>query len=164
MNKEHTPIILNWMLPAIPTFPSPAMSVLKSQLRLKGFDVKVVYWNFYLQPVVEHYWGKPIGDFDDHLIYYLSPIYAYLAIEMGDIEAIGRQREYWNVDHLMQQKTEEDFIEHIKNNGLLLRKIVSDVLEKYNYENCMFCGFYQKLFQMYGADIVMQLIKQKNYP
>ena len=163
MNKEHTPIILNWMLPAIPTFPSPAMSVLKSQLRLKGFDVKVVYWNFYLQPVVEHYWGKPIGDFDDHLIYYLSPIYAYLAIEMGDIEAIGRQREYWNGDHLMQQKTEEDFIEHIKNNGLLLRKIVSDVLEKYNYENCLFCGFYQKLFQMYGADIVMQLIKQK-YP
>lgn len=39
MNKEHSPIILNWMLPAIPTFPSPAMSVLKSQLRLNGFDV-----------------------------------------------------------------------------------------------------------------------------
>lgn len=162
MNTNSHRAILNWMLPAIPSFPSPAMSVLKSQLKTKGIEVKVVYWNFHLLPVVEHYWGRSIGDYDDHLVFYLSPIFAYIALEMDDKEAIERQREFWNKQHKEQPKSVDEFLTHILDCASMLKKTVAGVIEKYDYEHCLFVGFYQKLFQMYGADVVARLIKQKN--
>lgn len=162
MNKEPQRVILNWMLPAIPSFPSPAMSVLKSQLKTKGIEVKVVYWNFHLLPVVEHYWGRSIGDYDDHLVFYLSPIFAYIALEMDDSEAIERQREFWNKQHKEHPKSAEEFHNHIQDCASMLKEKVAGVIERYDYEHCLFLGFYQKLFQMYGADVVARLIKQKN--
>lgn len=38
-------ILLNWMPPAMVQMPSPAMSVLKSYLVNRGFDVGIIYWN-----------------------------------------------------------------------------------------------------------------------
>lgn len=162
MNSASHRVILNWMLPAIPSFPSPAMSVLKSQLKTKGIEVKVVYWNFHLLPVVEYYWGRSIGDYDDHLVFYLSPIFAYIALEMNDYEAIERQREFWNKQHKEQPKSADEFLSHIQDCAAMLKKTMAEVIEQYDYEHCMFAGFYQKLFQMYGADVVARLIKQEN--
>lgn len=162
MNINSNRVILNWMLPAIPSFPSPAMSVLKSQLKTKGIEVKVVYWNFHLLPIVEHYWGRSIGDYDDHLVFYLSPIFAYIALEMEDHEAIERQHEFWNNQHKEQPKPANEFLSHIQNCASLLKQTVAEVIEQYDYEHCLFVGFYQKLFQMYGADVVARLIKQEN--
>lgn len=161
MKKETRHIILNWMPPAIPSFPSPAMSVLKSQMQKKGVDVKIVYWNFHLLPVAERYWGRTIKDFDDHLVYFLSPIFAYIALEMSDGKAIEKQREHWNKEHQKEPKASDDFLDHIKDCCSLFRQVVSNVLLKYDYEHCVFTGFYQKLFQMYGAEVVARLIKQK---
>lgn len=162
MNNTSHRVILNWMLPAIPSFPSPAMSVLKSQLKMKGIEVKVVYWNFHLLPVVEHYWGRSVGDYDDHLVYYLSPIFAYIALEMEDYEAVERQREFWNKQRREQPKSVDEFLAHIQNCASTLKNTVAGVIERYNYEQCLFVGFYQKLFQMYGADVVARLIKQEH--
>ncbi|MGN0220818.1 MAG: B12-binding domain-containing radical SAM protein [Prevotella sp.] len=162
MNKDTCRVILNWMLPAIPSFPSPAMSVMKSQLKTKGYEVKVVYWNFHLLPAVEHYWGRSIGDYDDHLVFYLSPVFAYVALEMEDYEATERLREFWNKQHKEQPKSAGAFLVHIQECAAMLKKIVAEVIDKYDYGHCLFAGFYQKLFQMYGADVVARLIKQKN--
>lgn len=159
MNKGSRYIILNWMLPAIPSFPSPAMSVLKSQLQAHGYDVKVVYWNFHLMPVVEHYWGKPIGDNDDHLVYYLSPFFAYLALDMQDRGSIERQRDFWNKANKDVPKSEAEFRLHLQENVAMLKRTVVGVAKKYGYEGCLFAGFYQKLFQMYGADIVARVLR-----
>ena len=161
MNSNFHRLILNWMLPAIPSFPSPAMSVLKSQLQEKGFEVNVVYWNFHLLPVVEYYWERSIGDYDDHLVYYLSPIFAYIALEMEDNEAIERLREFWNKQHKENPKSVDEFLSLIQDCVSMLKKTVAAVIERYNYEHCLFVGFYQKLFQMYGADVVARLIKQE---
>lgn len=149
-------VILNWMLPAIPSFPSPAMSVLKSQLQTKGYEVKVVYWNFHLMPVIEHYWGKLTEEYEDHLVYYLSPIFAYWAIELKDNEAIRQQREYWNKKSKGREKSIEEFLAHIQENTRLLKTIIEKLLREYDYGQCLFAGYYQKLFQMYGADIVVR--------
>ena len=162
MNSYSHRVILNWMLPAIPSFPSPAMSVLKSQLKTKDIEVKVVYWNFHLLPAVEHYWGRSIGDYDDHLVFYLSPLFAYIALEMDDSEAIERQREFWNKQHKEQTKSADEFLAHIQDCASMFKQTVSDVIEKYDYEHCLFVGFYQKLFQMFGADVVARLIKREN--
>lgn len=160
MSKDSRYIILNWMLPAIPSFPSPAMSVLKSQLQAHGYEVKVVYWNFHLIPVVEHYWGTPIGDNDDHLVYYLSPLFGYLALEMEDQVSIEIQREFWNKKNKGNPKSSIEFLMHLKNNATKLKQIVAEVIYKYNFGQCCFAGFYQKLFQMYGGDIVARELKR----
>ena len=154
MNNSSRYIILNWMLPAIPSFPSPAMSLLKSQLQTTGFDVKVVYWNFKLMPLIEHYWGRTTEDYEDHLIYYLSPIFAYWAIELEDDNAICLMREYWNKNNKGEEKSKDAFKAHIIESVSMLKSIVSSVLQEYHYDKCLFAGYYQKLFQMYGADIV----------
>lgn len=154
MNNSSRYIILNWMLPAIPSFPSPAMSLLKSQLQTVGYDVKVVYWNFKLMPVIEHYWGRITEDYEDHLIYYLSPIFAYWAIELEDDKAICLMREYWNKNNKGEEKSKDAFKAHIIESVSMLKSIVSSVLQEYHYDKCLFAGYYQKLFQMYGADIV----------
>lgn len=160
MSKDSRYIILNWMLPAIPSFPSPAMSVLKSQLQAHGYEVKVVYWNFHLMPVVVHYWGKPISDNDDHLIYYLSPFFGYIALQKNDGESIEKQRSCWNKINKEKTKSNIEFITHLKDNVAMLRRIVTEVARKYHFERCCFAGFYQKLFQMYGADIVARELKR----
>ena len=154
MSTTPNYVILNWMLPAIPSFPSPAMSLLKSQLQTVGYDVKVVYWNFKLIPVIEHYWGWTTEDYEDHLIYYLSPIFAYWAIELGDDNAIRLMREYWNKNNKGEEKSEGEFKNHILENVSMLKSVISSVLQEYHYDRCLFAGYYQKLFQMYGADIV----------
>lgn len=160
-NSRH--IILNWGLPAIPSFPSPAMSILKSRLKANGYEVKVVYWNFHLKPVVEHYWERSIEDNDDHLVYYLSPIFAYIALEMGDRTAILKQQEHWNLEHRNNRKSLDEYLIHIQANSGLMRNVIFDVLKKYNFKGSLYIGFYQKLFQMYGADIISRIIKQQ-YP
>ena len=147
-------IILNWMLPAIPSFPSPAMSVLKSQLQAEGYDVKVVYWNFHLLPVIEHYWGELTEEYEDHLVYYLAPIFAYWALVLNDKEAIRLQREYWNKKNKEHEMSEEEFLIHIQENSRMLKSSINKLLVEYEYGQCLFAGYYQKLFQMYGADIV----------
>ena len=155
MSTTPNYVILNWMLPAIPSFPSPAMSLLKSQLQTVGYDVKVVYWNFKLMPVIEHYWSRTTEDYEDHLIYYLSPIFAYWAIELGDDNAIRLMKEYWNKNNKREEKKSEGaFKNHILENVSMLKSIISNVLQEYHYDRCLFAGYYQKLFQMYGADIV----------
>lgn len=156
MSTASNYIILNWMLPAIPSFPSPAMSLLKSQLQAVGYDVKVVYWNFRLLPVIEHYWEGTTEEYEDHLIYYLSPIFIYWAIEMHDDKAIALLRDYWNKINKGKEKTEEAFNAHAIDNVTMLKSIISNGLHEYRYENCLFAGYYQKLFQMYGADIVVR--------
>lgn len=154
MNSSSRYIILNWMLPAIPSFPSPAMALLKSQLQAMGYEVKVVYWNFKLMPVVEHYWSRATEDYEDHLIYYLSPIFAYWAIELEDNNALLLMREYWNKNNKGKEKSEGAFKAHILENVAMLKSTVGSVLREYHYNRCLFAGYYQKLFQMYGADIV----------
>ena len=156
MSTTSNYIILNWMLPAIPSFPSPAMSLLKSQLQTVGYDVKVVYWNFKLLPVIEHYWEGTTEEYEDHLIYYLSPIFTYWAIEMHDDNAIVLLRDYWNKTNKGKEKTETEFNAHAIENVRMLKSIISDGLHEYHYEKCLFAGYYQKLFQMYGADIVVR--------
>lgn len=159
MKKGSRQIILNWMLPAIPSFPSPAMSVLKSQLQAHGYEVKVVYWNFHLMPVVEHYWGKTIDDNDDHLVYYLSPFFGYLALDMEDSDSIERQRDFWNKAHKDVPKSKAEFRLHLQENVAMLKRAVVEVAKIYGYEGCLFTGFYQKLFQMYGADIIARELR-----
>ena len=130
------------------------MSVLKSQLQAKGYDVRVVYWNFHLLPVIKHYWGELTEEYEDHLVYYLSPIFAYWAIALNDDEAIRQQREYWNKKNNGKEKSEEAFRAHILENSRLLKNAIRNLLIKYDYGRSLFAGYYQKLFQMYGADIV----------
>ena len=81
---------------------------------------------------------------------------------MDDHEAIKRQREFWNKQHKEQPKSVDEFITHIQDCASMLKKTVADVIERYDYEHCLFVGFYQKLFQMYGADVVASLIKQES--
>lgn len=159
MNKGYNYIILNWMLPAIPSFPSPAMSVLKSQLQEKGYDVKVIYWCFFLEPLIRHYWGKTTDNYQDHLIYYLSPIYAYLAIEYNDEISISQLNDYWNKVNKESPKSRKMFLEHLNDNISLFRNIIKEIAIKYQFNKCLFIGFYQKLFQMYGAEIVSRELK-----
>ena len=159
MNTESRYVILNWGLPAIPSFPSPAMSILKSQLTKYGYEVKVVYWNFHLKPVVTHYWGNDKEEYTDHLVYYLSPIYAYLAVESNDEESITLLYEQWKKTNNVDIDREK-FVAHIAENITLLRTIVKNTIVNYHYENCLFTGFYQKLFQIYCSDIIARELKQ----
>lgn len=163
MNTASKYVILNWMLPAIPSFPSPAMSLLKSQLQSIGYEVKVVYWNFKLMPVIEYYWGGTRDENEDHLIYYLSPIFAYWAVELNDANAIEMLQEYWNKKNTGREKTKEDFLAHISENISIFKGIIAKVLQDYHYGECLFAGYYQKLFQMYGADIIVREQK-RNFP
>lgn len=159
MKTESRYVILNWGLPAIPSFPSPAMSILKSQLAKYGYEVKVVYWNFHLKPVIIHYWGSDKEEYTDHLVYYLAPIYAYLAVESNDEESITMLYEQWkkiNKDDTVR----EQFVAHIVENTTLFRTVVKNTIVNYHYENCLFTGFYQKLFQIYCSDVIAREIKQ----
>ena len=163
MNSNSKYIVLNWMLPAIPSFPSPAMSLLKSQMQAAGYEVKVVYWNFKLLPVIEHYWGRLTEEYEDHLIYYLSPIFAYWALELNDTNSLKELHLYWNKFNNGESISEDCFLSHAKENISMLVDVIHQNLYKYNYENCLFAGYYQKLFQMYGADIIAREQK-KLYP
>lgn len=163
MNSNSKYIVLNWMLPAIPSFPSPAMSLLKSQMQAAGYEVKVVYWNFKLLPVIEHYWGRLTEEYEDHLIYYLSPIFAYWALELNDTNSLKELHLYWNKFNNGESISEDCFLSHAKENVSMLVDVIHQNLYKYNYENCLFAGYYQKLFQMYGADIIAREQK-KLYP
>lgn len=160
MNSKSRYIILNWGLPAIPSFPSPAMSILKSQLYKYGYKVKVVYWNFHLKPVITHYWGNSKEEYTDHLVYYLSPIYAYLAIEYSDEDSISMLYKQWKKVNVGNDIGRESFIVHISENIALFKTIVKKTIIEYHYEKCLFTGFYQKLFQLYNSDILAREIKQ----
>lgn len=163
MNSNSKYIVLNWMLPAIPSFPSPAMSLLKSQMQAAGYEVKVVYWNFKLLPVIEHYWGRLTEEYEDHLIFYLSPIFAYWALELNDTCSLKDLHLYWNKVNKGNAISEESFLSHAKENVSMLVDVIHQNLREYHYEECLFAGYYQKLFQMYGADIVAREQK-KLYP
>ena len=163
MNSNSKYVVLNWMLPAIPSFPSPAMSLLKSQMQAVGYDVKVIYWNFKFLPVVEHYWGRLTEEYEDHLIYYLSPIFAYWALELDDNKSIKELHKYWNKFNKENKLTEDAFLCHINENVSMLVSIIHQNFLYYNFDKCLFAGYYQKLFQMYGADIVAREQK-KLYP
>lgn len=160
MNSKSRYIILNWGLPAIPSFPSPAMSILKSQLYKYGYEVKVVYWNFHLKPVITHYWGNNKEEYTDHLVYYLSPIYAYLAMEYSDEDSISMLYKQWKKVNVGNDIGRESFIVHISENIALFKTIVKKTIIEYHYEECLFTGFYQKLFQLYNSDILAKEIKQ----
>lgn len=163
MNSNSKYVVLNWMLPAIPSFPSPAMSLLKSQMQAVGYDVKVIYWNFKFLPVVEHYWGRLTEEYEDHLIYYLAPIFAYWALELDDNKSIKELHKYWNKFNKENKLTEDAFLCHINENVSMLVSIIHQNFLYYNFDKCLFAGYYQKLFQMYGADIVAREQK-KLYP
>ncbi len=163
MNNNSKYVVLNWMLPAIPSFPSPAMSLLKSQMQAAGYDVKVVYWNFKFLPVIEHYWGGLTEEYEDHLIYFLSPIFAYWALELNDTRSIKELHQYWNKVNKRNTISEDSFLSHVRDNVSMLVNVIHQNLHDYNFEKCLFAGYYQKLFQMYGADIVAREQK-KLYP
>lgn len=160
MNSESRYIILNWCLPAIPSFPSPAMSTLKSHLAKYGYEVKVIYWNFYLKPVIIHYWGDDNEEYTDHLVYYLSPIYAYLAMEYNDEDSITMLYEQWNKVNVDKKKDKDSFLIHIQENITLFKTIIQKTVADFHFEECLFIGFYQKLFQLYGSDIIAREIKR----
>ena len=160
MNSESRYIILNWCLPAIPSFPSPAMSTLKSHLAKYGYEVKVIYWNFYLKPVIIHYWGNDNEEYTDHLVYYLSPIYAYLAMEYNDEDSITMLYEQWNKVNVDKKKDKDSFLIHIQENITLFKTIIKKTVVDFHFEECLFIGFYQKLFQIYGSDIIAREIKR----
>lgn len=153
-------IILNWLPPAIPSFPSPSMSLLKSCLVSQGYDVEIIYWNFLLEPVIKDYWKREREDDEAHLLYFLAPFYNYLAIESYEQSCIDKQINLIASRPEFKDYSTKEIMDHLQGNYILLKNTISNKITSYNLSECLYWGFTQKLFQLFGASIVCEIIKK----
>lgn len=49
-------VLLNWLPPSMPEWPSPSMSILKSYLQNCQYDVEIKYWNILFDTLVNEFW------------------------------------------------------------------------------------------------------------
>lgn len=153
-------IILNWLPPAIHSFPSPSMSLLKSCLVSHGYDVEIIYWNFLLEPVIKDYWKREREDNEAHLLYFLAPFYNYLAIESQEQSCIDKQINLIASRPEFKDYSTKEIMDHLQGNYILLKNTISNQITSYNLSECLYWGFTQKLFQLFGASIVSEIIKE----
>ncbi len=84
-------IILNWLPPAKPYLPSPAMTVLKGALKSSGYNCKIIYWNIILEDIIKEYFFDIKTDSIDE-VSYLSIFYASIAIDNNYPKGKSRMR------------------------------------------------------------------------
>ncbi len=88
--KNSKNIILNWLPPAKPYFPSPAMTALKCALNASGYNCKIIYWNIVLEDLIKEYFFYSNTDSIDE-VSYLSIFYASIAFDNNYSQGITQQ-------------------------------------------------------------------------
>ena len=152
-------IILNWMPPAMTDLPSPAMSILKTYLENKGFEVKIIYWNILSNNLQKGFiWESKRRLDDQEAILIFSN---YLAISRNDkqlynkIKAILRAKkpQYYNIDsnfydrHMNKFKTE-------------LENLIIGELASYNFSEILLWGMSVNLHQWICSSLIGEFIKK----
>ena len=103
--------------------PSPAMSVLKSYLVNRGFDVGIIYWNLKLYELQVDFTWSIAENIDSDMINSLLLYYNYLAIKNNDREAYSRVKSslmsikpnYMSADPYMYDRHMHGFAEKLDN-------------------------------------------------
>ena len=155
-------ILLNWMPPAMVQMPSPAMSVLKSYLVNRGFDVGIIYWNLKLYELQVDFTWSIAENIDSDMINSLLLYYNYLAIKNNDREAYSRVKSslmsikpnYMSADPYMYDRHMHGFAEKLDNT-------IEDILDEYNLSECFLVGMSVNLYQWIVSSIIAKKIKER---
>lgn len=162
MIKMTKKILLNWMPPAMVQMPSPAMSVLKSYLVNRGFDVGIIYWNLKLYELQVDFTWSIAENIDSDMINSLLLYYNYLAIKNNDREAYSRVKSslmsikpnYMSADPYMYDRHMHGFAEKLDNT-------IEDILDEYNLSECFLVGMSVNLYQWIVSSIIAKKIKER---
>lgn len=142
--------------------PSPAMSVLKSYLVNRGFDVGIIYWNLKLYELQVDFTWSIAENIDSDMINSLLLYYNYLAIKNNDREAYSRVKSslmsikpnYMSADPYMYDRHMHGFAEKLDNT-------IEDILDEYNLSECFLVGMSVNLYQRIVSSIIAKKIKER---
>ena len=142
--------------------PSPAMSVLKSYLVNRGFDVGIIYWNLKLYELQVDFTWSIAENIDSDMINSLLLYYNYLAIKNNDREAYSRVKSslmsikpnYMSADPYMYDRHMHGFAEKLDNT-------IEDILDEYNLSECFLVGMSVNLYQWIVSSIIAKKIKER---
>lgn len=154
-------VLLNWLPPSIPEWPSPSMSVLKSYLQDRSFDVEIKYWNILFDSFVNEFWFNDLSGLSIDFAR-LAPFLCYISHD----ESIIFQRFCVKIQTIKPQYKFQG-IDFYKNHLEKMYNKMGDIIEseftKIDLDGFFCIGFSAKLHQLYCANILAKKIKEK-YP
>lgn len=152
-------VLLNWLPPSMPEWPSPSMSILKSYLQNCQYDVEIKYWNILFDTLVNEFWFNNLSGLSADFAR-LAPFYYYISHDdesvyqrfLVKVQTVKPQYKFQGIDFY------KDHLEKMYNKiNDVIECEISDIGE-------FFCvGFSAKLHQLYCANVIAKKIKEK-YP
>lgn len=154
-------VLLNWLPPSTVILPSPSMSILKSYLRSRDYDVEIKYWNVLFDSLVNEFWFNDLSSLSVDFAH-LAPFFYYIGYEDKSIS----QRFLLKLQTIKPQYKIQgiDFYNiHLKKMYVRINEIIEMELSNIDFNELCCIGFSAKLHQLYCANILAKKIKEK-YP
>ena len=150
-------IILNWMPPANPRWPSPAMSVLKSYLLHQHYEVSVQYWNLFFAELSHNFeFGiTKSSALDQNLLLWFN----YLAIYKKDQLAYNKVRARLQTISPQYRNVSDNFYdEHMNFYAKKVSDLIDNIIQSYDFSKILFWGFEANLYQWVASSIIAEKI------
>lgn len=152
-------VILNWLPPAIKSWPSPSMSVLKTYLEKNKKKANVIYWNTILDDILKEYIFLE-GDPTDE-IGFLALFFAYLAKTNNDKSNIIRQEIILrSIKPQYRNNNSNYFKEHIDTLVCKLENKIRETLSQIDFSKCLIFGMSMNLYQWIPAIVIAKILKE----
>lgn len=152
-------IVLNWMPPATPRWPSPAMSVLKSYLLHQHYEVSVQYWNLIFAELSHNFeFGVTKSSaLDQNLLLWFN----YLAIYKKDQLAYNKVRARLQTISPQYRNVSDNFYdEHMNFYAKKVSDLIDNIIHSYDFSKILFWGFEANIYQWVASSIIAEKIKE----
>ncbi len=152
-------IILNCTTPLYVDFPCAALSVLKTYLKKREYNVEVIYWNLIFYDLQNEFlWNniKVINDENILLLYY-----NYVAVSKKNkylYQNVKSVLKSLNPNHLSNCHYYDD---HMRLFAQKTEDMLENILSEYHPSDILYYGFTMKLDQWFVASIIADKIKTK---
>lgn len=156
-------VLLNWLPPSLNNSPSPSMSVLKDYLDRHGYDVTVVYWNVLLENCIKSFMDITFDTLTQD-INKLLPFFVSLSHKRDDKETLDRIIYYLiaenpNLHRLGYAEIRKRLLKSLNEFTETVKRIINSL----PIESYLFLGFSVQFGQWIAADMIIDIIKSKNF-
>lgn len=164
--KEKTAkkkIILNYLPPSVSTFPSAALSILKSFMKKNGYEVKVIYWNVLLTELISFHLSNFFpykGERNDFEYVYLIPFLSMISDKFKDNRSNSRIFTYSKRIFPKIQLDTNSWSETFKELKNEIVKLIETNLKKLDLNQVILFGFSSKFYQWVTAVIFAEKFKE----
>ena len=152
-------IILNCFPPVLTTQPSPALSILKSFMLVRGYHVDIKYWNHFLLDFQIRYLGNIVYTKDTNTA--LLPFINYIWVQ-------SRKRlDNSNIKNMLLSMNPLwynlgfDYVENrMREYASEFEQIITSEILKMNLDKCQIFGITTKFYQWICGGIIAQKVKE----